>query len=165
MSKTDSRIITHARKASLVHLSVSFLPAVANFVGIVAKKRGKTGSAVVALAVGNLVDEVSNEVTAKRLGTYSHKLPAVLDSNDAAGSADQNAPAIRRSGPVPRYTKRMSAYVSLEVSHRLDELEDITGLSRAELVRTAVDKYLFEEIVTHLGTVNIKAKMSATGGV
>ncbi|GAY19297.1 ribbon-helix-helix domain-containing protein [Mycobacterium sp. shizuoka-1] len=126
-------------------ISIGFLPIIADLLVVVARARGTTTSKLLGETVSELVIEAERnpDVINKELRSYAHRLPAVV-AGDRALHDPSPAP---RHGPKPRYTKRLSAYVSEDMSARLDRLCADTGIGRARMMRMAVDKYLFEELV------------------
>lgn len=126
-------------------ISIGFLPIIADLLAVVARTRGTTTSKLLGETVSELVTEAERnpDVINKEVRSYAHRLPAVVAGDRAIG--DVSPPP--RHGPAPRYTKRLSAYVSEDMSERLDRLCAATGIGRARMMRMAVDKYLFEEIL------------------
>lgn len=76
--------------------------------------------------------------------SYVHRLPGFLEDD----STVDDGFALPRHGPKPRYTRRLSCYVTQDIYEHLDVLCALAGnIGRAGMVRLAVDKYLFDEIV------------------
>jgi hypothetical protein len=127
-------------------ISVGFLPAIGDLITIVARNRGTTTSKLIGETVELLVAaaEKNPDVIGQEVRSYSHRLPEILAGDR---HVDDTSPGPRH-GPRPQYTKRLSGYVTEDVSDRLDTLCARMGMGRARMVRLAVDKYLFEEIVS-----------------
>ena len=140
----------HADKV-VQQISVGFLPAIAEAVGRLAQARGATTSKLLGDAVTDLVTEAASNpaATGHEVRTYSLRLPEIF-----AGERDPNDTAPQRPGPRPQYTKRLSGYITEDTASRLDDLCARTSMSRARMIRLAVDKALFKDIqrIYHLTT-------------
>jgi predicted DNA-binding protein len=143
-------------------ISVGFLPPIAELINIVAHRRGTTTSRLIGETVELLVvaAEKNPDVIGQEVRSYSHRLPEILAGDR---SVDDVSPAPRH-GPRPQYTKRLSGYVTEDVHRRLDDLCARVSMGRARMVRLAVDKYLFEEIVSsRVGRVSADSMVGTSG--
>lgn len=165
MAQLHRRQSTHEPEGSdkvVQQISVGFLPAIAELITIVARTRGTTTSRLIGETVELLVAaaEKNPDVIGQEVRSYSHRLPEILAGDRQVGDA---SPAPRH-GPRPQYTKRLSGYVTEDFHRRLDALCARVGMGRARMVRLAVDKYLFEEIVSsRIGHISPDSMVGTSG--
>lgn len=129
-----------------VQLSVGFMPAVAELLEKTAKDRGRTASSLISEAVESLLEEIARtpdasltSVLGREPRRYTYQLPHAMGLHPTERSSDGHR------GPSPQYTHRLASYVSKSVGDDLDALCRSSKMSRAGMVRLAVDKYLFNQ--------------------
>lgn len=122
-------------------LTVGFTPAVTSLIDVLADARAVSQGDLIRTAVITMLDAFD--------GVGDTRAPfAKADNTCPAGEPEDFDPltgAVDRCAG-PRFSEPAQVYIDSPDSERLDELCHAVRLSRARVIRLAVDRYLFDEV-------------------